>query len=82
MGIGCCCSKEARSRLTLLGEVAPKLLYLLDTWRRKSYDCSLSSTLSLLSAQETALIQPHFVLQLRTEATLIFLEDTRLTRFR
>ena len=45
---------------TLLGEVAPKLLYLLDTWRRKSYDWQ-SSTLSLLSAQGTALIQPHFV---------------------
>jgi len=64
---------------TLLGEVAPKLLYLLDTWRRKSYDWQ-SSTLSLLSAQGTALIQPHFV-SLETEnrgPTLIFLEDTTL----
>ncbi len=61
---------------TLLGEVAPKLLYLLDTWRRKSYDWQ-SSTLSLLSAQGTAMIQPHFV-SLETEnsgPTLIFLED-------
>jgi two-component system, NtrC family, sensor histidine kinase PilS len=64
---------------TLLGEVAPKLLYLLDTWRRKSYDWQ-ASTLSLLSAQGTAMIQPHFV-SLETEnngPTLIFLEDTTM----
>ncbi|MEQ1580066.1 MAG: ATP-binding protein [Steroidobacteraceae bacterium] len=64
---------------TLLGEVAPKLLYLLDTWRRKTYDWE-SSTLSMLSAQGTALIVPHFV-SLEAEnrgPTLIFLEDTTL----
>ncbi len=64
---------------TLLGEVAPKLLYLLDTWRRKSYDWQ-SSTLSLVAAEGSALIQPHFV-SLETEnrgPTLIFLEDTTL----
>ncbi len=64
---------------TLLGEVAPKLLYLLDTWRRKTYDWE-SNTLSMLSAQGTALIVPHFV-SLETEnrgPTLIFLEDTTL----
>ncbi len=64
---------------TLLGEVAPKLLYLLDTWRRKSYDWQ-SSTLSILSAGGHALILPHFV-SLEEEnrgPTLIFLEDTTL----
>lgn len=64
---------------TLLGEVAPKLLYLLDTWRRKTYDWE-SNTLSMLSAQGTALIVPHFV-SLEAEnrgPTLIFLEDTTL----
>lgn len=64
---------------TLLGEVAPKLLYLLDTWRRKSYDWQ-SSTLSILSAGGSALILPHFV-SLEAEnrgPTLIFLEDTTL----
>jgi two-component system sensor histidine kinase PilS (NtrC family) len=64
---------------TLLGEVAPKLLYLLDTWRRKTYDWE-SNTLSMLSAQGTALIVPHFI-SLEAEnrgPTLIFLEDTTL----
>jgi two-component system sensor histidine kinase PilS (NtrC family) len=64
---------------TLLGEVAPKLLYLLDTWRRKTYDWE-SNTLSMLSAQGTALVVPHFV-SLEAEnrgPTLIFLEDTTL----
>ena len=64
---------------TLLGEVAPKLLHLLDTWRRKTYDWE-SNTLSMLSAQGTALIVPHFI-SLEAEnrgPTLIFLEDTTL----
>jgi two-component system sensor histidine kinase PilS (NtrC family) len=64
---------------TLLGEVAPKLLYFLDTWRRKTYDWE-ANTLSMLSAQGTALIVPHFV-SLEAEnrgPTLIFLEDTTL----
>ena len=45
---------------TPLGEVSPRLLYLLDTWRRHSYDWQLSS-LSLLSSDGGSLVQPHFV---------------------
>jgi len=67
---------------TPLGEVSPRLLYLLDTWRRHSYDWQLSS-LSLLTSDGSSLVQPHFV-SLRTGGsgpggpTLIFLEDTTL----
>jgi two-component system, NtrC family, sensor histidine kinase PilS len=64
---------------TPLGEVSPRLLYLLDTWRRHSYDWQLSS-LSLLSSDGGSLVQPHFV-SLEHEnrgPTLIFLEDTTL----
>jgi two-component system sensor histidine kinase PilS (NtrC family) len=65
---------------TPLGEVSPRLLYLLDTWRRHSYDWQLSS-LSLLTSDGSSLVQPHFV-SLRSDGgagpTLIFLEDTTL----
>lgn len=65
---------------TPLGEVSPRLLYLLDTWRRHSYDWQLSS-LSLLTSDGSSLVQPHFV-SLRSNGgggpTLIFLEDTTL----
>ena len=65
---------------TPLGEVSPRLSYLLDTWRRHSYDWQLSS-LSLLTADGSSLVQPHFV-SLRSGGgggpTLIFLEDTTL----
>jgi two-component system sensor histidine kinase PilS (NtrC family) len=63
---------------TPLGEVSPRLLYLLDTWRRHSYDWQLSS-LSLLSSDGGTLVQPHFVfLGSGIGPTLIFLEDTTL----
>jgi two-component system sensor histidine kinase PilS (NtrC family) len=64
---------------TPLGEVSPRLLYLLDTWRRHSYDWQLSS-LSLMTSDGSSLVQPHFVaLQSGTSGpTLIFLEDTTL----
>ena len=64
---------------TLLGEVAPRLLYLLDTWRRHTHDWQLSS-LSMLSADGGNMVQPHFVSLDRTNTgpTLIFLEDTTL----
>ncbi len=64
---------------TLLGEVSPRLLYLLGLWRRHSYDWQLSS-LSLLSADGGSAIQPHFVsLDSQNKGpTLIFLEDTTL----
>jgi two-component system sensor histidine kinase PilS (NtrC family) len=64
---------------TPLGEVSPRLLYLLDTWRRHSYDWQLSS-LSVVSSDGGSLVQPHFVsLDNSNEGpTLIFLEDTTL----
>ncbi|HEU4484160.1 MAG TPA: ATP-binding protein [Povalibacter sp.] len=64
---------------TPLGEVSPRLLYLLGTWRRHSYDWQMSS-LSVLSADGGSIVQPHFV-ALNTPSqgpTLIFLEDTTL----
>ncbi len=45
---------------TPLGEVSPRLLYLLDTWRRNLYDWQQSS-LSVLSSDGGSLVQPHFV---------------------
>ena len=62
---------------TLLGEVSPRLLYLLDTWRRHTYDWQ-ASTLSLVSADGGTLLQPHFVAleQSNRGPSLIFLEDT------
>jgi two-component system sensor histidine kinase PilS (NtrC family) len=64
---------------TPLGEVSPRLLYLIDTWRRHSYDWQLSS-LSLMTSDGSSLVQPHFV-SLQSAGggpTLIFLEDTTL----
>jgi two-component system sensor histidine kinase PilS (NtrC family) len=65
---------------TPLGEVAPRLLHLLETWRLHSYDWQLS-TLSMLSSDGGSLVQPHFVSLDSAKAgrpTLIFLEDTTL----
>ena len=64
---------------TPLGEVSPRLLYLLDTWRRNLYDWQQSS-LSVLSSDGGSLVQPHFVALDRSGKgpTLIFLEDTSL----
>lgn len=63
----------------LLGEVSPRLLYLLGLWRQQSYDWQISS-LSLLSSDGGNLVQPHFVSFDSHNAgpTLIFLEDTTL----
>ena len=64
---------------TPLGEVSPRLLFLLDTWRRHSYDWQQSS-LSMMSSDGGSLVQPHFV-SLGKEgkgSTLIFLEDTSM----
>ena len=70
---------EAVKAGTPLGEVSPRLLYLLDTWRRNLYDWQQSS-LSVLSSDGGSLVQPHFVALDRTGKgpTLIFLEDTSL----
>lgn len=64
---------------TPLGEVSPRLLYLLETWRRHMDDWQLS-TLTMLASDGGSLIQPHFVtLGTRNNGpTLIFLEDTTL----
>jgi two-component system sensor histidine kinase PilS (NtrC family) len=64
---------------TPLGEVSPRLLYLLETWRRRSDDWQLS-TLTMLASDGGSLIQPHFV-SLDSSGkgpTLVFLEDTTL----
>lgn len=64
---------------TLLGEISPRLLYLLDSWRRHGFDWQ-TGTLSLVAAGGSAVIQPHFVSLDRESRgpTLIFLEDTTL----
>lgn len=64
---------------TPLGEVSPRLLYLLDTWRRRSDDWQLS-TLTMLASDGGSLVQPHFV-SLDSSGkgpSLVFLEDTTL----
>jgi len=63
---------------TLLGELSPRLLYLIDSWRRQT-DMS-NTTLSLVSADGSTVIHPHFVaLNPRNPGpTLVFLEDTSL----
>ncbi|HTE42360.1 MAG TPA: HAMP domain-containing sensor histidine kinase [Steroidobacteraceae bacterium] len=62
---------------TLVGEVSPRLLFLLNSWRKQGYDWQ-GSTLSLVAAGGAAVIQPHFVSldPSTTGPTLIFLEDT------
>ncbi len=64
---------------TLLGEVSPRLLYLLDIWRRDTPEWH-SHTLTLVSADGATLIQPHFVALDSKDPgpTLVFLEDTSL----
>ena len=64
---------------TPLGEVSPRLLYLLETWRRRADDWQLS-TLTMLASDGGSLVQPHFV-SLDSSGkgpTLVFLEDTTL----
>ena len=64
---------------TPLGEVSPRLLYLLETWRRRSDNWQLS-TMTMLASDGGSLVQPHFV-SLNSGGngpTLIFLEDTTL----
>src|SRR5688572_29539594 len=64
---------------TPVGEVSPRLLYLLETWRRHTDDWQLS-TLTMLASDGGSLVQPHFVtLGTRNNGpTLIFLEDMTL----
>jgi len=62
---------------TLLGEISPRLLFLLENWRRNAYDWQASSV-SLVGAGGTVVLQPHFVAldPDRAGPALIFLEDT------
>lgn len=64
---------------TLVGEVSPRLLYLLDIWRRQAPEWH-NQTMTMVSADGSTLIQPHFVaLDSKDRGpTLIFLEDTSL----
>jgi two-component system sensor histidine kinase PilS (NtrC family) len=64
---------------TPLGEVSPRLLYLLNIWRRNAFDPQMS-TLTLVSSDRGSHIQPHFVSLANSpkRPTLIFLEDTTL----
>jgi two-component system, NtrC family, sensor histidine kinase PilS len=64
---------------TLLGELSPRLLYLLDTWRRQHGEQS-NNAVTLVSANGGTLIQPHFVALASQNPgpTLIFLEDTSI----
>lgn len=64
---------------TLLGEISPRLLYLLDTWRRQ-HDEQHTNTVTLVSADGGTLIQPHFVALANQDPgpTLVFLEDTSI----
>jgi two-component system, NtrC family, sensor histidine kinase PilS len=62
---------------TLLGEVSPRLLFLLENWRSRGDDWQ-TATMTLVASGGGAVIQPHFVsLDTRTRGpTLVFLEDT------
>lgn len=61
----------------LVGEVSPRLLYSLSTWRQR--DQSDDSPSSFVAADGARVIQPHFApLGEEPGPTLIFLEDTSL----
>jgi two-component system, NtrC family, sensor histidine kinase PilS len=62
---------------TPLAEVAPRLLFLLATWRRRPYD-RRDSTGEVVSADGGTVIRPHFVSlsERGTGPVLVFLEDT------
>jgi two-component system sensor histidine kinase PilS (NtrC family) len=61
----------------LIGEVSPRLLYSLSTWRQGKRD-EIAPT-SFVAADGARLIQPHFApLAVDPGPTLIFLEDTSL----
>ncbi len=61
----------------LVGEVSPRLLYSLSTWRQGARQEEAPS--SFVAADGARLIQPHFApLGLEPGPTLIFIEDTSL----
>jgi two-component system sensor histidine kinase PilS (NtrC family) len=61
----------------LLGEISPRLLYLLDTWRRQESD-RRDTTGEFVSADGGTVVRPHFVPLSETGPgpVLVFLEDT------
>jgi two-component system sensor histidine kinase PilS (NtrC family) len=61
----------------LLGEVSPRLLYLLDTWRKQASD-RRDTQGEVVSADGGTVIRPHFVSLSGSGAgpVLVFLEDT------
>jgi two-component system sensor histidine kinase PilS (NtrC family) len=61
----------------LLGEVSPRLLYLLETWRKQAHD-RRDSTGEVVSADGGTVIRPHFISlsERGTGPVLVFLEDT------
>jgi len=65
------------ARGELLGEVAPRLLYLLETWRRQEHD-RRDSPGEIVSADGGTVIRPHFVAlsERGPGPVLVFLEDT------
>jgi len=67
----------------LLGEIAPRLLYLLETWRRQEHD-RRDSTGEVVSADGGTVIRPHFVAlsERGPGPVLIFLEDTSVVAAR
>ncbi len=62
---------------TLLGEVSPRLLYQLETWRRQASD-RRDATGEVVSSDGGTVIRPHFVPLSETGPgpVLVFLEDT------
>ena len=74
---------DAVSSGALLGEVAPRLLYLLETWRQQDHD-RRDSIGEVVSADGGTVIRPHFVsLSERGPGpVLIFLEDTSIVAAR
>jgi two-component system sensor histidine kinase PilS (NtrC family) len=61
----------------LLGEVSPRLLYLLEAWRRQEHD-RRDAAGEVVSADGGTVIRPHFVALSRRGPgpVLVFLEDT------
>ncbi len=62
---------------SLLGEVSPRLLYLLDAWRRRDHD-RRDTTGEVVSADGGTVIRPYFVslTERGPGSVLVFLEDT------
>jgi two-component system sensor histidine kinase PilS (NtrC family) len=62
----------------LLGEVSPRLLYLLSTWRANDLPDATDTSQTLLAADGARLIRPHFAPlgDTKPSPVIVFLEDT------